>query len=77
MICKECGRDFVQTMESQVVCEYCVLKWGHEKVCKQCGGRKFETVMITIPWAWGPEIGVIKQPGYYTKCSKCGKPYNE
>jgi len=47
--------------------------WGLMK-CKNCGCEEFVEGFITIPYAWSVEIGVIKVPATFLKCSKCDFP---
>jgi len=42
--------------------------------CGKYGCEDFEEVSVSIPWAWEPNIGVIKQHETYLKCKKCGTP---
>jgi len=42
--------------------------------CKNCGCEEFVEGFITIPYAWSVEIGVIKVPATFLKCSKCDFP---
>ena len=42
--------------------------------CKNCGCEEFVERFITIPYAWSVEIGVIKVPATFLKCSKCDFP---
>ena len=42
--------------------------------CQKCGSKELEIKVMTIPWAWGDDIGVIKMPAYYLECKECGTP---